>query len=84
MKVETEAFNIGGLRVNNLRQAEDIVPIAESVEDLQTLVDRLVTERRSYNLQLNASKTQVMTSTGEQVNIFVDGVIFEMVDMFQH
>ena len=58
-------FNIGSLIVNNLTYADDIVLLAEPVEDLQTLVDRLVTEGRSYNLQINASKTKVMTNTGE-------------------
>lgn len=55
----TGGFRVGSLRKSNLRKADDILPIAESAEDLQILVDRLVSEGEKYNLLLNASKTKL-------------------------
>ena len=34
-------LKIGGITINNLRYADDIVLIAETAEELQELVDRL-------------------------------------------
>ena len=52
-------FKIGGITINNLRYADDIVLIAETAEELQELVDRLVKEGTNYNLLLNVAKTKV-------------------------
>ena len=70
--------------VNNLRYADDIVLIGQSIDDLQELVSRLVTEGKQYNLLLSASKTKVMTNTNELVNIRVNDVVLEQVDVFQY
>lgn len=77
-------FKIGGLNINNLRYADDIVLIAESEEELQELLDRLIREGKQYNLFLNASKTKVMSNTGKSISIMADGVELEVVDVFQY
>ena len=66
-------FKIGGMTISNLRYADDIVLIAESAEELQELVDRLVREGTNYNLLLNASKTKVMTNTAQRMDIKGNG-----------
>ena len=73
-------FRIGGITINNLRYADDIVLIAETEEELQDLVNRLVRN----NLVLNASKTKVMTNTTENMNVKVNDIVLEQVDVFQY
>ena len=58
-------FKIGGMTISNLRYADDIVLIAESAEELQELVDRLVREGTNYKLLLNASKTIEVSRTNQ-------------------
>mgnify|MGYP003507279906 FL=1 len=77
-------FRIGGMTINNLRYADDIVLIAETAEKLQELVDRLIQEGTNYNLLLNAAKTKVMTNTTECMNIKVNGTALEQVEVFQY
>ena len=70
-------FRIGGMTINNLRYADDIVLIAETAEKLQELVDPLIQEGTNYNLLLNAAKTKVMTNTTERMNIKINGTALE-------
>ena len=77
-------FRIGGMTINNLRYADDIVLIAETAEKPQELVDRLTQEGTNYNLLLNAAKTKVMTSTTKRMNIKVNGTALEQVEVFQY
>src|SRR6218665_664115 len=55
---------IGGRRITNLRYADDIILIANTAEELQTLTRRLNEADRKVGLEINKSKTQVMTTTG--------------------
>jgi len=77
-------FKIGGMTINNLRYADDIVLIAQSAEELQELVDRLIREGTNYNLLLNASKTKVMTNTAQRMDIKANGTALEQVTVFQY
>jgi len=53
-------INIGGRRISNLRYADDIVLLAESVIDLQRLINRLDKVSRKFGLLINIDKTKVM------------------------
>jgi hypothetical protein len=75
---------IGGRRISNLRYADDIVLLATSVEELQELVDRLVTAGKEYNLEINTSKTKVMAVDGNPAKILVEGKELEQVKRFQY
>ena len=77
-------FRIGGMTINNLRYADDIVLIAETAEKLQELVDRLIQVGTNYNLLLHAAKTKIMTNTTERMNIKVNGTALEQVEVFQY
>ena len=75
-------FKIGGKLINNLRYADDIVLISTSKEDMQDLV-RLVEEAaKEYNMIINASKTKVMSNTGDVMEILVQGGRLERVNSF--
>jgi hypothetical protein len=65
MRMTLEGFKggmrIGGIRVSNLRYADDIVLIAESVEDLQELVKRMQGACDEMGLVINVGKTSAMS-----------------------
>ena len=50
---------IQGEQINNLRFADDIVLIAETPEELQTLVNRVYESSSDYGLKINIAKTEV-------------------------
>ena len=60
---ETQAgIKIAGRNVNNLRYADDITLMAESKEDLKSLLMRMKEESEKAGLKLNIEKTKIMAS----------------------
>ena len=53
-------ISIQGMRINNLRFADDIVLLEENPEDLSGTIDRLCNDCRPYGMMLNLSKTKTM------------------------
>ena len=51
---------VGGVNVNNLRYADDLVLIAKNQEDLQALVTQLDCVSKKFGMQINIKKTEVM------------------------
>jgi hypothetical protein len=88
MRETLEGFNggiqIGGRRVTNLRYADDIILLGNSVDELQDLVDRLDRISGKYSLQINIDKTKVMASDGATCNICIQGSHLEQVDTFPY
>src|SRR6218665_3818237 len=74
----------GGRRIINLRYADDIILIANTMEDLQTLMRRLNEAGRKFGLQINTSKTKVMTTTGATCQIRINEETLEQVDTFMY
>ena len=78
-----DGFRIGGTVVNNLRYADDTVIIAESEEQLQRLINVVVTKSEEKGLYLNSAKPFTMVfSKASQIptcNINVHGKILEQV-----
>ena len=61
---ESQAGNkIAGRNINNLRYADDISLMAESEEDVKTLLTRVKEESEKAGLKLNIQKTKIMTSS---------------------
>ena len=60
---------IGGRRISNLRYAVDIVLLAESVIDLQRLINRLDKVSPKFGLLINIDKTKVMGLNGADCHI---------------
>ena len=78
-----------GEYINNLRYADDTVLLAESEEELQTLVNAVKEGSLKYGLEMNTKKTKTMVirkDINEVVNvkIKVDGVILEQVEKYQY
>ena len=71
-------IKIPGRNINNLRYADDITLMAESKEELKSLLMKVKEESEKAGLELNIQKTMIMTSnliTSWQI----DGVNMETV-----
>ncbi|MCH9665805.1 MAG: hypothetical protein K0U41_08180 [Gammaproteobacteria bacterium] len=61
-------FIVGGVNINNLRYADDTVLLAESEEELQDLLDKVVDESKKKGLTINSKKNKtecMVVSKGE-------------------
>ena len=69
-----------GSNINNLRYADDITPMAESKEELKSLLMRVKEESERASLKLNIKKTKIMAPSpitawqieGEKVEAVTD------------
>ena len=55
-------IKITGRNVNNLRYADDIILMAESEEELKSLLMKVQGESEKVGLKLNIQKTKIMAS----------------------
>ena len=63
-------IKIGGRNINNLRYAEDTTLVAESEEELKSLLMKVKEESEKFGLKLNIQKIKIMTSnsiTSQQI-----------------
>ena len=61
---ETQAgIKIAGRNINNLRYADDTTLMAESEEDLRSLLMKVKEESDNVGLKLNIQKTKIMASS---------------------
>ena len=65
---DMEGFRIGGKIFNNLRYADDTVILAESEQQLQQLINTVVTESELKGLYLNSTKSFTMVFSKAKVN----------------
>ena len=60
---ETQAgIKIAGRNINNLTYADDITLMAESEEELKSLLIKVKVESEKVGLKLNIQKTKIMVS----------------------
>ena len=74
-------IKIAGRNINNLRYAEDTTLLAESEEELKSLLMKLKEESKNVGLKLNIPKTKVMES-GSITLWEIDGETVETVSDF--
>ena len=55
-------IKIAGRNINNLRYADDTTLMAESKEELKSLLMKVKEERKKVVLKLNIQKTKIMAS----------------------
>ena len=75
------AIKIAGRNINNLRYADDTTLMAESEEELKSLLMKMKEESEKVGLKLNIQKTKIMASgpisswqiDGETVTAFIFG-----------
>ena len=79
---ETQAgIKIAGRNINNLRYADDTTFMAESEEELKSLLMRLKEKSKKVGLKLNIQKTKIMAS-GSITSWQIDGETMEIVTDF--
>ena len=79
---ETQAgVKIAGRNINNLRYADDTTLMAESEEELKSLLMKVKEESGKDGLKLNIQKTKLMAS-GSTISCQIDGETMETVIYF--
>ena len=74
-------IKIAGRNINNLRYADDTTLMAESEEELKSLLMTVKVESEKVGLQLNIQKTKIMVS-GPITSWQIDGATMETVKDF--
>ena len=76
-----EEAQVGGKNINNLRYADDTTLMAESEEELKSLLMKVKEESEKVGLKLNIQKTKIMAS-GPTTSWEIDGETVETVSDF--
>ena len=74
-------IKIAGRNINNLRYADDTTLMAESEEELKSVLMKVKEEREKVGLKLNIQKTKIMAS-GPITSQQIDGETMETVRYF--
>ena len=74
-------IKIAGRFINNLRYADDTTPMAESEEELKSLLMKVKDESEKVRLKLNIQKTKIM-AFGPITSWEIDGETVEAVSDF--
>ena len=73
-------IKIAGRNINNLRYADDTTLMAESEEELKSLLIKVKEESEKVGLKLNINKTKIMAS-GPTISWKIDGERVETVEI---
>ena len=74
-------IKIAGRNINNLRYTDDTTFMAESEEELKSLLMKVKEESEKVGLRLNIQKTEIMAS-GPIISWLIDGEAMETVTDF--
>ena len=81
-KEETQAgIKIAGINISHLRYADDTTLMAESEEELKSLLMKVKEDNENVGLKLNIQKTKIMAS-GPIASWEIDGETVETVSDF--
>ena len=75
-------IKIAGGNINNLRYADDITFMAESEEELKSLLMKVKEESEKVGLKLNIQKMKITASSGPITSWEIDGETVETVSDF--
>ena len=85
---DVPGLKVNGENLNNLRYADDTVLMAESVEQLQKLLDTVVLASEAMGLSLNVKKTECMVvskrSSNPRCNLVSKGERIKQVTKFKY
>ena len=74
-------IKIAGRNINNLRYADDTTLMAESEEELKSLLMKVKEDSEKVGLKLNIQKTKIMAS-GSITSWKIDGEMVEIVSVY--
>ena len=75
-EAEAAGIKIAGRNINHLRYADDTTLMAESEEELKSLLMKVKEKSEKVGLKLNIQKTKIMTS-GPIISWEIDGEIMK-------
>ena len=78
LEVAQAGIKIAGRNINNLRYADNVTLMAESTEELKSLLMKVKEESENVGLKLNIQKTKIMAS-GLITSWEIDGETVETV-----
>ena len=84
---ELEGISVGGKNLNNVRYADDTVLVADSMEKLQRLVERVNAAGEEMGLRINRKKTECMVMSKRNApdcNISIGNESIKQVDKFKY
>lgn len=84
---ETAGIKVNGIPINNIRYADDTIIMAENIEDLQRLMNRIVECGQEYGLTMNIKKTKFMRISKTQrnnENLTINGTSVEQVEQYTY
>ena len=81
LEEEPAGIKIAGRNINNLRYADDTTLMAESEEELKSLLIKVKEETENVSLNLNIQKTKIMAS-GPITSWQIDGETMDTVADF--
>lgn len=79
VKWKDKGLQINGTKLSNLRFADDIVLISESMEELVGMIKELNEEGKKAGLSINIGKSKIITTTPNAPKIKVDKKELEIV-----
>ena len=82
LKEAQAGIKIAGTNINNLRYEEDITLMAESEEELKSLMMKVKEESEKVGLKLNIQKTKIMAS-GPITSWEIDGATVQLCSRVQ-
>ena len=81
MEEAQAGIKIAGRNINNLRYADDTILMAESEEEVKSLLMKVKEESENAGLRLNIQKTKIMAS-GPITSWQIDGETVETVTVY--
>ena len=81
LEVAQAGIKIAGRNINHLRYTDDITLMAESEEELKSLLMKVKEESEKVGIRLNIQKTKIMAS-GPIISWEIDGKTVETVSNF--
>ncbi|KAI5732155.1 hypothetical protein M8J77_022354 [Diaphorina citri] len=82
-----EGISINGTIINNIRYADDTVILASNINDLQSILNKVVRSCEKFGLNINTKKTKYMVISKENqsnTNLLMKGQQLEKVDKIKY
>lgn len=80
-------IKVNGKPINNIRYADDTAILANNLEDLQNMLDRIVEVGVQFGLRINIAKTKMMIISRQEfgnINLTINGEAIERVSRFKY
>ena len=80
-------IKINGKPINNIRYADDTAILANNLEDLQDILDRVTEVGEQFGLSINITKTKMMIISRQEfnnINLTINGEAIERVAKFKY